>query len=715
MRTSPRTRPVSSLAFALALATPVALAPSPAAAQSGPPAAAAQSAAASQSAATADRFQPADVFQLEWASDPQISPDGSLIVYVRSSNDIMTDRSRGEIWIVSWDGSGHRPLITGPASYSSPRWSPDGGRLLYASSDEHGNRQLFVRWMDTGETAKLTNLQESPGGFTWSPDGSRIAFTMFVPEEPEPFATMPAKPEGAEWAPRPRVFTDLFWRADGRGFLEPGYQHVFVLPAEGGTPRHLTDGPYPHGGTPSWTPDGNALIISANRREDWQYASNDSELYEVSLADGSIRQLTDRRGPDNGPRVSPDGSLIAYTGYDDRFQGYQVTKLSVMNRDGSGVRLIADGLDRDIGNIQWAPDGGGLYFQYDDEGNTKVAHVSLDGTVTDLAGDVGGLSLGRPYAGGDFSVSRNGRIAFTHGTPDHPADLAVAVRGQEPRRLTRLNDDVLAHKTLGEVEEIWYESSHDGRRIQGWIVKPPGFDPGNRYPLVLEIHGGPFANYGDRFAAEIQLYAAAGYVVLYTNPRGSTSYGQEFGNLIHHAYPGDDFHDLMSGVDAVIERGYVDENQLFVTGGSGGGVLSSWIVGHTDRFAAAAVQKPVINWYSWVLTADMGGRAVDYWFPVKPWEDPDHYLQRSPIQHVGNVTTPTMLITGEVDWRTPMSESEQFYQALKIRKVPAALVRVPEASHGIASRPSHLIAKVQHILAWFDRWRDGGRTAAEEE
>ena len=659
------------------------------------------------------RFRPIDVFELEMAADPRISPDGSKIVYVRSGMDIMSDRSRGEIWIIDADGSRHRPLITGPNSYSSPRWSPDGTRLLYASSDSNQKRQLFLRWMDSGQTAMLTHLQYGPGGISWSPDGTQIAFSMFVPESRKPFAEMPAKPEGAKWAPSPKTYDRLFYRADGQGFLRDGFSQIFVLPAEGGTPRQLTHGPYPHGGTPSWTPDGRSLIISANRREEWEYDANNSEIHEISVEDGSVTQLTDRQGPDSGPVVSPDGSMIAYTGFDDRYQGFQLTRLYVMNRDGSGSRVLTRDLDRSVGQIDWAADGRGLYFQYSDQGNGKVAYVSLDGTVATLASDLGGLSLGRPYSGGSFSVAENGRFAFTHSRPDHPADLAVGAPGEQSRRLTRLNDDLFGHKRLGEVEEIWFESSHDGLRVQGWIVKPPDFDPGEKYPLILEIHGGPFANYGDRFTAEIQLYAAAGYVVLYTNPRGSTSYGEEFGNAIHHAYPGNDYFDLMSGVDAVIARGYVDEDQLFVTGGSGGGVLSSWIVGHTDRFAAAAVQKPVINWYSWVLTADFGGQAHKYWFPALPWEDPEHYLNRSSISYVGNVTTPTMLVTGEVDYRTPISESEQFYQALKIRKIDTALVRIPEASHGIASRPSQLIAKVQYILAWFDRYRT--KDAADEE
>ncbi len=669
--------------------------------------------AVAQDGTSREVFEAADVFELEYVADPQISPDGSRIVYVRSFMDVMTDRMRSNLWIAGYDGGGHRPLLTGQQSYTSPRWSPDGTRLLYVASDENEKRQLFVRWMDTGQTAMLTHLQRAPSGLSWSPDGRWIAFSMFVPAPAEPFAKMPAKPEGAEWAPPARTYERLLYRMDGQGFLPLGHTQIFVLPAEGGTPRQVTDGPYNHGGRPEWTPDSRHLLISANRRDDWEYRFADSEVYEISMADGSVRQLTDRRGPDDDPRVSPDGRLIAYTGFDDRFQGYQVTKLYVMNRDGTGARLIADDLDRDVGNLQWAADGRGLYFQFDDEGNTAIGHVDLNGRVRRLAADVGGLSLGRPYSGGTFTLARDGRFAFTIGTPESPADLAVGTPQGNTRRLTRLNDDLLGHKEMGEIEEVWYTSSHDGRRIQGWIVKPPGFDPSRRYPLLLEIHGGPFANYGDRFSAEIQLYAAAGYVVLYTNPRGSTSYGEEFGNLIHHAYPGDDFHDLMSGVDEVIGRGYIDDTQLFVTGGSGGGVLTSWIVGHTDRFAAAAVQKPVINWYSWVLTADMGGTGgLQYWFPDAPWNALEHYMARSPISHVGNVTTPTMLITGEEDWRTPMSESEQFYQALKIRKVPSALVRIPEASHGIADRPSHLITKVQHILAWFDRYRAKPATTA---
>ena len=654
-------------------------------------------------AATGDLLQPADIFELEFASDPQISPDGKEVVYVRNFMDIMRDRRRSSLWIIGSDGTNHRPLTTGNGAYVSPRWSPDGTRLLYLSRAD-GATQVFVRWMDTGQTARISNLTESAGNPAWSPDGEFISFTMRVPSEPDLLAKMPAKPEGAKWARPVRVVEKLIYRQDGEGYLEDGYDHLFVLPAEGGTPRQVTSGSFNHDNEVSWDPRGGGLVVSANRHDNWEYDPLNSEVYAVSLSDGSITPLTDRGGPDEEPRYSPDGKHIAYLGYDDEGQSYGVRRLYVMNRDGSGTRVLSSGLDREVEDPRWDERGRGLYFQYDDQGNTKIGYLSLDGKMETLAGDLGGISYGRPYAGGSFSVSRNGKIAFTQSRPAYPADVAAVSRREEPRRITRLNDDLLAHKDLAEVEEIWFPSSHDQRRIQGWIARPPRFDPKRKHPLILEIHGGPFANYGDRFSMEVQLYAAAGFVVLYVNPRGSTSYGEEFGNLIHHDYPGNDYDDLMSGIDAVLESGHVDEERLFVTGGSGGGVLTSWIIGKTDRFRAAVVAKPVINWTSFVLTADAYNFFYKYWFPGPPWEHPEAYLERSPLSLVGNVTTPTMILTGEADYRTPIAESEQYYQALKLRKIDAALVRVPGASHGISRRPSNLIAKVANILAWFKRY-----------
>jgi acylaminoacyl-peptidase len=654
---------------------------------------------------TGDKLTLKDIFELEWAADPQISPDGKRVVFERQGFDIMKDNTKSALWIVNSDGSDLRPLLDPTRQAGSPRWSPDGTKLLFVASVE-GKSDIFVRWMDTGVEAKLTHLTEPPRAISWSPDGKWVAFSMFVPDDPKPFVTLPTPPAGADWGPPVQFIDQVQYRFDGRGYLRRGHTHIFTLPSQGGTARQITDGAWDDG-APEWTPDGAAIVFSGSRRADAEYEPSNSDIYEVSATGGAVKTLTARYGPDNDPVVSPDGKTIAYTGFDDRHQGYQVTQIYLMNRDGSGSHSISPKLDRDANGLAWSRDGKGLYFQYDDQGDTKIGFITTAGAVTPLASQLGGLDLGRPYGGGSFTVANNGRFAFNMTTPDHPADLAVGMAGQPVARLTRLNDDLFQNKSLGAVEELWFPSSFDQRKVEGWIMTPPGFDATKKYPLLLEIHGGPFANYGARYATELQLYAAAGYVVLYTNPRGSTSYGEEFGNLIHHDYPNHDYEDLMSGVNAVIAKGYVDTTNMMVTGGSGGGVLTAWIVGHTNRFRAAVVQKPVINWYSFVLTADADAFFTKYWFPGMPWDNQEQYMKRSPITYVGNVTTPTMLITGAVDYRTPSSEAEQFYEALKLRKVPTAMVRVPNASHEISAIPSHMMAKVAYVLGWFGQYRTG--------
>lgn len=649
-------------------------------------------------------FQSADVFELESVVDPQISPDGTQIVYQRRFFDAMTDRARSNLWIYDLKADQNRPLLTGLKNFGSARWSPDGTRLLYTAADEEGRSQLFLRWMDTGQTAMLTRFEQAPGGISWSPDGKQIAFTRFVPSESAGPISMPKKPKGAEWAPAPTVHEDYWYRADGRGFLKPGFSQVFVLSTDGGTPRQLTDGPFHHRGTPQWTPDGEFLIFSANRHADWQRRQSDSEVFELRISNGKLRQLTDRRGPDRNPVVSPDGKWIAYTGYEDRKRAFQNSKLWVMPREGGEASCWSEGLDADLGSLQWAPDSRSVLTQYDEWGSTRISSINAAGEVSVRVTNVGGTSIGRPYTSGSYSVADNGWIAYTWSEPGSPADLAYSHQAGGIR-LTELNHDLLSQREMGIVREISWESSHDGQRIQGWLVLPPGEDHAQPMPLILEIHGGPAATYGPHFSAEVQLYAAAGYAVLYCNPRGSTSYGEAFADAIYQAYPGYDYDDLMSGVDLLVERGIADPDQLFVTGGSGGGILSAWIVTRTQRFAAAAIAKPVINWYSFALTSDVGAGFLRRYFPGMPWEAPEAYLARSPIHFVHQVQTPSMLITGEVDWRTPMSESEQFYQALQEVGVETRLVRVPEASHGIAARPSHLIAKAQHVLAWFNQYR----------
>ncbi|MFQ5348626.1 MAG: prolyl oligopeptidase family serine peptidase [Rhodothalassiaceae bacterium] len=648
------------------------------------------------------RFAPLDVFALEWADDPQFTPDGKTILYLRNGFDIMHDRRRARLWRIGIDGTGHRPLFDDTTDMRAPRLSPDGTRLAYVAAVD-GRPQIHVRWLAGGETAVLTDVAHAPGDLTWSPDGTTLAFTMRVPVAKKPLGKMPQAPSGAAWAPPVKLIDDLIYRINGAGYVPGGYTQIFTLPAEGGTPRQLTSGNFNHAGPLEWSPDGKALLFAANLKPDWEYNLNDRDVQRLDVESGTITTLTDRKGPDNAPVISPDGRHIAYLGYEDRYLGFQPNMLSVMDADGTNPRALTAGLDRSVREARWAPDGRSLYFLYDDSGITRLGHVTLDGKWRELAKDIGGTAIGRPYGSGAIAVGPRGRVATMVTSPTRPGDLALVNRKGAVRRLTALNEDLLAQRQLGTLEEIRVTSHVDGRSIEGWILKPSGFDAAKRYPLLLEIHGGPFANYGPRFAAEMQLYAAAGYVVVYANPRGSTSYGKDFGNLIHHAYPGHDYDDLMDIVDAVIARGFVDDAHLYVTGGSGGGVLTAWIVGKTDRFRAAAVQKPVINWTSFALTADFAPIFTRYWFPAMPWEDHEQYWRRSPLSLVGNVKTPTLLITGEADYRTPISETEQFYGALRLRHVDTAMVRIPGANHDIAARPSQLIAKVANVLGWFAR------------
>lgn len=653
------------------------------------------------------RFTAEDLFALAIASDPQISPDGSAIAYVRRANDIMTDRARSTIWLVDTRSGEEVPFAGGPeADAFGPVWSPDGTRIAYVSTAGGGGAQLWVKWLKGGEAVRLTGLPSSPSSIAWSPDGKSLAYTMLVEGEGLKLGGAPSgKPEGATWAEPLEIYDLLTYRADGAGYLKPGFEKIFMIPATGGAPRQLTFGDYHDNGPLSFARDGRTLYFGANRKPDWQTDPVEGEVHALDIATGTITPLTSRDGPDGNPVASPDGRLIAYLGFDDAGRAYEDADLYVMAPDGSGRRNLTESWDFSPAAIAWDAGGRAIYAQYDISGETRVARIGLDGTVRDVAEGLSGGGLDRPYTGGSFSVAKNGAIAFTGGAPTLPAELQLTAGGRT-RQLTDLNASLRAVKTMGEVRKITAKSSADGLPIEGWLTLPPGYTPGTRVPLILEIHGGPFAAYGPHFATDNQLYAAAGYAVLSANPRGSTSYGEAFANGIDKAYPGKDYDDLMSIVDAAIAEGVADPDALFVTGGSGGGVLTSWIVGKTDRFKAAATQKPVINWTTQVLTADAPAFFGRYWLGAQPWEQPELYWRQSPLSLVGNVTTPTLVVVGAEDYRTPVSESEQYYTALRLRGVPTALVKVPGASHGsIAARPSQSAAKAAAILAWFDKYR----------
>jgi dipeptidyl aminopeptidase/acylaminoacyl peptidase len=654
----------------------------------------------SRPAAQAPRFLDKETFfEMESVGSPAISPDGRHIVFAREWVDKVKDQSRSNIWIVGADGSRVRELTRGNWRDSAPVWAPDSRRIAFVS-DRDGTPQLHVLYVDTGEVAQLTHLQRAVTNVRWSPDGKQLAFTQVLPDEDPPLRVeLPKRPRNAEWA-KPAVLVDrLSWARDGTGPVEKGFTHIFTIDAAlGGTPRQITDGKYNHG-DPEWAADGQTIYFSGIRKPDAEYQRGDSEIYAVDLKTLDVRALSERKGPDANPTASPDGRWIAYTGYDDRDYTNTISSLYLMDRNGGARRAWAATLSESPDDLTWASDSSGVYFTVGDKGSTSLYFAPVQGELRKLTDD-------SPRTLHGLSISNTGQAAAVRSTPLRPGQL-VTFRMADARNsaawkmLVDVNQDVLANVKLADYEEMWF-TSKDGLRIQGWLMKPANFEPAKKYPMVLWIHGGPWSMYDVGFSWSFQNFAANGYAVLWTNPRGSTGYGQEFVNGIQKAYPGRDYDDLMAGVDAALAKGFIDERNLFVCGGSGGGVLTAWIVGHTSRFAAAVSMRPVIDWGSFVGVTD--GASWYRQFKKYPWEDPMEYAVRSPLHYVANVTTPTMVMTGESDLRTPIGQSEEFYRALKLLKKETLLVRMPDEFHGWR-RPSHRLSQQLYLLAWFDKYK----------
>jgi dipeptidyl aminopeptidase/acylaminoacyl peptidase len=640
---------------------------------------------------------------LDWetAGDPQISPDGSQIVYTRRWINKQEDRWESALWIMNADGTKQRFLLKG----SSPRWSPDGTRIAYLAEAD-GKPQIYVRWMDAeGASSQITRVAQTPTGLDWSPDGKSLSFTMAVPFEEAWRISMPAMPAGGKWTPAPRRVTRLHYRQDRAGFMENAHIQLFVVPADGGTPRQLTSGEFNVGARfdqlvggagYSWTPDGKTIVFDGYRESNADYNYRDSYLYALDVTSGRITRLTSKPGTWTNPVISPDGRSIAFAGYDSTRKSYKTSELYLASLDGSGHRLISGDLDRDVGGLFWAADGSGVYFTAADKGTSNFHFATVQGARRAVTHGNQMLSIS--------SISKNGVAVGVRSSAHEPGDvirLALA-RPADVTKLTDVNGDVLGRIKLGQVEEIWYGST-GGSRIHGWIVKPPNFDPRQKYPLIMEIHGGPHGMYNGAFSYMYQNFAANGYVVIYTNPRGSTGYGTAFGNAIERAYPSVDYDDLIAGIDTVVGRGYVDSKRMYVGGCSGGGVLSSWVIGHTTRFAAAAVRCPVVNWISMAGNTDVP-LFTQWWFDKPFWEDPAPWLKHSPLMYVKNVKTPTLLMTGELDLRTPMPQSEEYFAALKILKVPSEILRFQGEFHGTSSKPSNFMRTQLYMMSWYQKY-----------
>lgn len=638
----------------------------------------------------------------ETVGDPRISPDGQQVIYTRRWVNRLADRWESSLWIMSADGTKNRFLSKG----GSAIWSPDGTRIAFLGEGEPRGTQLFVRWMDAeGAVSQLTRVENAPTDVKWSPDGKSLGFVMFVAKSEPWKIDMPEAPKGATWTGAPRVVQSLHFRQDRRGFTETGHTHLFVVPAEGGTPRQITKGDWNVGARFDqlafnvgwdWSRDGRTVYVDGmdDAKADLNYRN--ANIYSVDVASGALTRLTKSEGAWTSPVVSPDGRRIAYAGYPATKASYRAADLYVMNTDGSGAQKISADFDRDPNGIHWAPDGSGVYFAADDHGSANIHFAAATGGVRRLTAGAQMLSLA--------SLSKSGIAVGVRSAPHAPPDLyrTDLKRPTELTQLTRVNEDVFERVKLGAVEEFTVAST-GGAKVQGWIVKPPNFDASKKYPMIMEIHGGPHGMYGVGFNYMFQNFAANGYVVLYTNPRGSTGYGSDFGNAIERRYPGVDYEDLMVSVDTLVGRGYIDTDKMYVGGCSGGGVLSSWVIGHTTRFAAAAVRCPVTNWISMAGQTDVP--LFTYNFFDKPfWEAPQKWLEQSPLMYVGNVTTPTVVMTGELDLRTPMPQSDEYYTALKMRGVPTALLRFEGEYHGTGSRPSNFIRTQLYMMSWYGKY-----------
>jgi len=705
-----------------------------------------------------------DLFAFTWIADPQISPDGSTVAFVRVSVNEKENRYETSIYVVpanagqSNAGNDAPRRLTSGIRDTSPRWAPDGKSIAFTRAVEKDGKaqaaQLYLLALDGGEARALTDLERGVQSPVWSPDGKAIAFSSPAGRA----ARGSAEREGGDGRDGKSVHksdvtvvTRAVYRANGNPTYVDNdrHSHIFTVRVPGasqssaggetgkGTPEQITDGEYDEGDA-TWSRDGATIYFVSTRVPEPYYDESDAELYAVAATGGAIKKLASIEGGIGSLSLSPDGRRIAFVGTlrGKPIRSYSQPDLWIVDAAGGTPKNLTAEYDFDIAGgiggdqaaprgqnrkpILWSKDQQSLIVVSAEKGSSNLKRVSIaTGKVEPLTTglhDIVALSAtpGASRIAATVSTQTSiGDIAIFDGGPERTAAQQSSASLSGPRSITTINDDLFKDIEQSKPEEIWYRS-FDGKQIQAWILKPPDFDPSKKYPLILEIHGGPHSAYGNTYTHEFQWMAAKGYVVLFTNPRGSTSYGQDFGNIIQYHYPGDDYKDLMAGVDEVLKKGYVDANRLGVTGGSGGGLLTNWTITQTQRFKAAVAQRDIADWYGFWFTADFT-LFQPTWFRKAPWEDPQDFAARSPITHVANVTTPTMFVLGDADYRTPPSDGgEMMFRALKYRKIPTVMVRFPRETHELSrsGEPWHRVERLQHIVGWMDQWLMGRKSAA---
>ncbi|HKO57861.1 MAG TPA: S9 family peptidase [Thermoanaerobaculia bacterium] len=659
-----------------------------------------------------------DLFRFHWIADPQLSPDGMQAAYVVTEADEKGDRYTTSLWSVETRaGATPRRITNGPRD-TAPRWSPDGRSLAFLRAVEGKDgkpapAQIDLLSLAGGEPRAITALDTAVESIVWSPNGKTIAFTTSTTPDSGKKDDEKKKDERKSDV---RVINQAVYRANGAGYADPvEHTHIWLIDvSEDAKPKQLTKGDFDES-EPAWSPDGTRLFFTSTRVSEGYYDENDPEdLYALPVSGGEPLKLADTTNGISRVSVSPDGKWIAFVASNDKaVRSYDQPDLFVVSTSGGELRNLTTRYDFDaLGGLTgdqrsprgarqqravWSPDSKTIYLTTAAEGKVNMQRVDVNGGPIE------------PWTSGkqeilNFAMS-GGRTVALVSSPTRISDLFLVGSDGAMTQLTDVNRKLWDELTLTEPEEIWYPS-FDGRRIQAWVQRPPDFDPAKKYPLILNIHGGPHAAYGYTFDHEFQWMAAKGYIVLYPNPRGSTTYGQEFGNIIQFRYPGDDYKDLMAGVDALIARGWADPRKLGITGGSGGGVLTNHAITQTDRFAAAVSQRSISDWSAWWYTGDFT-LFHPSWFRKAPWEDPQDYTARSAITNVEKIHTPLMLIEGEADYRTPPAAGgEALFRALKYLRRPVVMVRFPGESHELSrsGKPWHRVERLQHIVGWFDRW-----------
>jgi dipeptidyl aminopeptidase/acylaminoacyl peptidase len=652
-------------------------------------------------------FEIMPIFPMAPVSDPQVSPDGTRVLFTHSTVNMEEDKYDSHIWLLDLKEKRPRQFTHGANNESFPRWSPDGKQILFLSNrtaegekkDEKKKKksQIWVIPADGGEARQITTVEEGAQSPVWSPDGKSILFLCKV-----------FKGEKATDESDVKIIRRMEYKADGKGFSVEMYVHMFTVPAKGGKVKQLTDGEYDVEEA-EWSPDGKKMAFVANMGEDAD-KSFYRDIYSIPAKGGEPELLLKGFGRVGSLGWSPCGERIAFVGRrieDPSLVWHKNNLLWVMPSEGGEPRCLTAGFDRTVSmeqSVEWSPDSKHLYVRFPHHGGAHVYRVSMEGDVEQVT--EGNISVG------SFSIDESGKVfAFNASEAVTPSELWVD-DGDGARKRTEMNKDLLKKLRLSEPEEFWFTAS-DGVEVQGWILKPRGFQEGVKYPTLIEIHGGPRSAYGfklDSAEHEFQVLADNGYVVVYTNPRASIGYGEQFAGLISGHWGERDYQDIMEATDYIIENyPYVDPERVGVLGGSYGGFMTNWIVGHTDRYKAAVTQRSISNWYSFHGTSDIGWMTLPTHELINgkdPWDDLELCMEKSPITYVKNIKTPLLIIHSEADYRCPMEQGEQLFIALKKLGKTTEFVRFPDEPHGLSrtGKPKHRVERLQHIVRWFDRY-----------